>query len=421
MVGGGTLGNLVGMFDGRFRAPVERAVKPVGDGLRRTGLTPDHLTLIGVLLSRGGRRRRSAAAACAAASLLVILAALPDLLDGALAKASGNASQRGAFFDSDGRPLHRHRASRRRRLVPGVVGRRPLGPAALRHRRLRLAHLLPAGQGRVARARRQGRADGAGRAGHPAVHRPAVRLAADPDPVDHAGADGVHRGPALRQGVAQAAVAPARRPASSAPGRAGAAAVSPGRTARRAPARRRRSTPAPVDRTAAVADPPTGVGRLTGCASASPLAAWPCPGRVGRRLAAPSASAPASGMRGTAGDGRAPPAAGRPGRCGPSRSRRAVQQAFDSYARYYVESFRLPALPPPSRRPPGFALEGYEHIADGLDAGQRRDPRPAPPRRLGVGRALAGRPRARASRSSSSRSSRRSCSSGSPTCASRSA
>src|SRR5262249_11826870 len=32
--------------------------------------------------------------------VLVILAALPDLLDGALAKASNNASQRGAFFDS---------------------------------------------------------------------------------------------------------------------------------------------------------------------------------------------------------------------------------------------------------------------------------------------------------------------------------
>jgi CDP-diacylglycerol--glycerol-3-phosphate 3-phosphatidyltransferase len=87
------------MFDGRFRAPVERAVKPIGDGLRRTGLTPDHLTLIGLLLAvaativiaMGGLR---------GGLLLVILAALPDLLDGALAKASNNASQRGAFFDS---------------------------------------------------------------------------------------------------------------------------------------------------------------------------------------------------------------------------------------------------------------------------------------------------------------------------------
>jgi CDP-diacylglycerol---glycerol-3-phosphate 3-phosphatidyltransferase len=87
------------MFDGRFRAPIERAVKPVGDGLRRTRLTPDHLTAVGLVLAvaaaivigRGGLR---------GGLLLVVLAALPDLLDGALAKASDTASQRGAFFDS---------------------------------------------------------------------------------------------------------------------------------------------------------------------------------------------------------------------------------------------------------------------------------------------------------------------------------
>jgi CDP-diacylglycerol---glycerol-3-phosphate 3-phosphatidyltransferase len=87
------------MFDGRFRAPVDRAVKPIGNGLRRTGLTPDHLTVLGLALG--------IAAAFAIGSgrlrlglVLVILAALPDLLDGALAKASGAASERGAFFDS---------------------------------------------------------------------------------------------------------------------------------------------------------------------------------------------------------------------------------------------------------------------------------------------------------------------------------
>ena len=87
------------MFDGKFRAPVDRAVKPIGNGLRRTGLTPDHLTIIGLLVAVG------AAAAIAngwllVGLLLVILAALPDLFDGALAKASNTSSQRGAFFDS---------------------------------------------------------------------------------------------------------------------------------------------------------------------------------------------------------------------------------------------------------------------------------------------------------------------------------
>jgi CDP-diacylglycerol--glycerol-3-phosphate 3-phosphatidyltransferase len=71
----------------------------VGELLRRTKLSPDHLTLIGLLI------------ACVAAVtiaigelqvglLLVICAALPDLFDGALAKASNQSSQRGAFFDS---------------------------------------------------------------------------------------------------------------------------------------------------------------------------------------------------------------------------------------------------------------------------------------------------------------------------------
>jgi CDP-diacylglycerol--glycerol-3-phosphate 3-phosphatidyltransferase len=87
------------MFDGRFRAPIERAVRPVGMLLRRTRMTPDHLTLAGVLVAV------AAAVAIGRGSLraglvLVILAALPDMLDGALAKASDSASQRGAFFDS---------------------------------------------------------------------------------------------------------------------------------------------------------------------------------------------------------------------------------------------------------------------------------------------------------------------------------
>ena len=93
------MGNLRLVFDGKFRAPIDKAVKPLGHALRRTGLTPDHLTVIGLLVGVG------AAFAIGAGHLrlgllLVVLAALPDLLDGALAKASDVASQRGAFFDS---------------------------------------------------------------------------------------------------------------------------------------------------------------------------------------------------------------------------------------------------------------------------------------------------------------------------------
>ncbi len=47
---------------------------------------------------------------------------------------------------------------------------------------------------------------------------------------------------------------------------------------------------------------------------------------------------------------------------------RAVQEAFDSYVRYYIESFRLPSLS--SRTVDrGFNVDGYEHIAAGLEQG----------------------------------------------------
>lgn len=87
------------MFDGKFRAPVDAAVRPLGALLRKTRLTPDHLTIVGLVVGAG------AAVAVGSGHLrwglvLVILAALPDLLDGALAKASNSSSQRGAFFDS---------------------------------------------------------------------------------------------------------------------------------------------------------------------------------------------------------------------------------------------------------------------------------------------------------------------------------
>lgn len=87
------------MFDGRYREPIEKIVKPIGILLRKTGMSADQLTVLGLVIA--------AFAAIAVASghllvgfFLVILAALPDVLDGALAKASNSVSQRGAFFDS---------------------------------------------------------------------------------------------------------------------------------------------------------------------------------------------------------------------------------------------------------------------------------------------------------------------------------
>jgi CDP-diacylglycerol---glycerol-3-phosphate 3-phosphatidyltransferase len=87
------------VFDGKFRTPVDKAVKPLGVALRRTKLTPDHLTVAGLVLGIGAAFAIGAGLLLLGL-LLVVLAALPDVLDGALAKASDSASQRGAFFDS---------------------------------------------------------------------------------------------------------------------------------------------------------------------------------------------------------------------------------------------------------------------------------------------------------------------------------
>ena len=87
------------MLDKRWRDDFERGLKPVGSGLARSGLSPDVLTAAGLVFA-------AATAVTVAVGefrwglLLLALSALPDVLDGAVAKASGRASARGAFFDS---------------------------------------------------------------------------------------------------------------------------------------------------------------------------------------------------------------------------------------------------------------------------------------------------------------------------------
>ena len=87
------------MFDGNMRDQVDRGVQPVGAALVNMGITADVMTLVGIGMS--------AAAAVVIASgnlvwglVLMIATGLPDLLDGAIAKAAGTSSTRGAYFDS---------------------------------------------------------------------------------------------------------------------------------------------------------------------------------------------------------------------------------------------------------------------------------------------------------------------------------
>jgi CDP-diacylglycerol---glycerol-3-phosphate 3-phosphatidyltransferase len=87
------------MFDKNLRSQVEQRLRPVGANLNRTGLSADHLTALGVLMAVGASVA-IANGALRAGLLLLVLTAVPDVLDGAVAKASGKASPRGAFFDS---------------------------------------------------------------------------------------------------------------------------------------------------------------------------------------------------------------------------------------------------------------------------------------------------------------------------------
>jgi len=87
------------VFDGRFRHGVDKRTGPVAVIVRRTGLSADHLTVLGLVLAV------AAAVTIGSGRLLLglglfVLSAIPDLLDGPVAKAAGTTSGRGAFFDS---------------------------------------------------------------------------------------------------------------------------------------------------------------------------------------------------------------------------------------------------------------------------------------------------------------------------------
>lgn len=87
------------MFDGQFRSQAEVQLRPIGSTLRKAGITADHLTVLGVVMA-AATSLAIANGALRLGLLLLVLCAVPDVLDGAVAKASGTASPRGAFFDS---------------------------------------------------------------------------------------------------------------------------------------------------------------------------------------------------------------------------------------------------------------------------------------------------------------------------------
>jgi CDP-diacylglycerol--glycerol-3-phosphate 3-phosphatidyltransferase len=87
------------MLDRHWRKGVEQGLGPIGDRLRRLGVTADALTVFGLVCS-------VVTAVLIASGHLVwavvglAVSGLADLLDGSIARGSGQAGPRGAFFDS---------------------------------------------------------------------------------------------------------------------------------------------------------------------------------------------------------------------------------------------------------------------------------------------------------------------------------
>jgi len=82
------------------RAGLARVVDPVARALLRAGISPDAVTIagaVGVTIAAVGFAARGE---LLVATLIATVAALTDLLDGAMARAQGRASRFGAFLDS---------------------------------------------------------------------------------------------------------------------------------------------------------------------------------------------------------------------------------------------------------------------------------------------------------------------------------
>jgi CDP-diacylglycerol--glycerol-3-phosphate 3-phosphatidyltransferase len=81
------------------RARVRRLGEPIALALGRLGLTPNALTVIGFAITTVAALL-AAGQAWAAAGVVMFAGGVFDMLDGALARATGRVSQTGAFMDS---------------------------------------------------------------------------------------------------------------------------------------------------------------------------------------------------------------------------------------------------------------------------------------------------------------------------------
>ena len=180
------------MFDGHFRANAEQKLRPVGRATRADRPhEPTTSPRLGVLMAVGAAVAIGAGA-LRAGLVLLILTALPDVLDGAVAKASGTASPRGAFFDSVADRVTDALLFGGVAWYLSTTHRSGRGPAARRARRV-AADLLRAGQGRVARASTPRAASWSGPSGSCSSASACCSATARPGAVGDARAHRVHR------------------------------------------------------------------------------------------------------------------------------------------------------------------------------------------------------------------------------------
>ncbi|MGH2828560.1 MAG: CDP-alcohol phosphatidyltransferase family protein, partial [Actinomycetota bacterium] len=87
------------MLNAKIRGAWDKGMRPVGGFIGRSGITPNQITIFGVLV-QGVASYLIVADRLVAAGLVLVVAALLDTVDGALAKARGLTSRFGALLDS---------------------------------------------------------------------------------------------------------------------------------------------------------------------------------------------------------------------------------------------------------------------------------------------------------------------------------
>jgi CDP-diacylglycerol--glycerol-3-phosphate 3-phosphatidyltransferase len=87
------------VIDTRVRPRVTRFLEPLGKGLARIGLTATAMTVLGLAVVVAGSVV-IASGQLALGALVVFVGSLLDGLDGAVARATGSVTEKGAFLDA---------------------------------------------------------------------------------------------------------------------------------------------------------------------------------------------------------------------------------------------------------------------------------------------------------------------------------